>query len=137
MISAQLDMFSAPVVRQKPARGVDAAVLRARGIRQAEASAKKFFRSRVQEGIRHYLAEHGPASSEEMVDALKARGLAPQDDRAFGGAFIALSRKGEIVKHGACLRRKGHLTAGGVVWALAPNKDELGIKKEEVSEVAG
>lgn len=61
----------------------------------------------------------GPASGELLTDACRNAGIVPHDDRAFGGVFLRLSRRGLIVKAGTCQRRKGHGTSGGTVWALA------------------
>ena len=65
-----------------------------------------------------YLAAHGPASGEVLTDACKAAGIAPHDDRAFGGCFMSLARAGKIVKIGTAIRTKGHGTNGAVVWSL-------------------
>jgi hypothetical protein len=58
------------------------------------------------------------ASSEDLVDAARAQGLTPKDDRAFGPVFQSMARRGVIRFVGHCLRKKGHGTAGGRVWAL-------------------
>ena len=59
------------------------------------------------------------ASGEDLVDAALAAGAVPDDSRAFGGVFLALSRRGVI----RCLRsdlprRRGHGTSGGKLWGL-------------------
>ena len=64
-----------------------------------------------------YLRKHGPASSEVITDACKDAGHSPLDDRAFGAVYLFLSRRDLIQKHDHCQRRKGHNTAGGIVWA--------------------
>lgn len=67
-----------------------------------------------------HLRRCGPTSGEVLVDECKAAGIKPPaDDRAFGAVFMSLVRRGEIVKVGSCPRRKGHLTAGGSVYAAA------------------
>jgi hypothetical protein len=58
------------------------------------------------------------ASSEDLVDAARAQGLVPHDDRAFGPVFQSMARRGVIRFVGFCLRKKGHGTAGGRIWAL-------------------
>lgn len=60
----------------------------------------------------------GQASSEELTDAIKACGLKPHDDRAFGAVYQGLARAERIRVVDSCARRKGHGTAGGRVWAL-------------------
>lgn len=59
------------------------------------------------------------AAGEDLVDAALAAGAIPPDARAFGGIFLALSRRNVI----RCLRsdlprRRGHGTTGGKLWAL-------------------
>jgi hypothetical protein len=68
-----------------------------------------------------YLAEHGPTPGEVLVTEA-SRDNPPHDGRAFGAVFGRLSRAGRIVKHGFTTRRKGHGTAGGIIWALAGAK---------------
>lgn len=58
------------------------------------------------------------ASSEDLVDAARAAGLNPVDDRCFGPVFQSMARRGVIRFVGYCLRKKGHGTAGGRIWAL-------------------
>jgi len=69
--------------------------------------------------ILDYLSRHGPTPGETLTDACKAAGIKPHDDRAFGPVYMRLSRRGAIVKAGAAVRRKGHGTSGGTVWAIA------------------
>jgi hypothetical protein len=61
----------------------------------------------------------GPTRAEVLVNAAKAAGFVPKDDRAFGGVFLSLSRKGLIQRVGVGKRSKGHGTSGGLIWALA------------------
>ena len=71
-----------------------------------------------------YLREHGPTSGEDITNACKEAGIVPpKDDRAFGGAFLSLSKRRIIVKDGTCIRKKGHLTSGGILWALNTPKN--------------
>lgn len=60
----------------------------------------------------------GQVSSEELTDAIKACGLKPHDDRAFGAVYQGLARAERIRVVDSCSRRKGHGTSGGRVWAL-------------------
>jgi hypothetical protein len=55
---------------------------------------------------------------EELVDIAIAKGAKPHDARAFGSVFMSLSRRGLIRKAGYCERKKGHSTAGGIVWGM-------------------
>lgn len=64
------------------------------------------------------LKAFGKASSEELTDAIKACGLKPHDDRAFGAVYQGLARAERIRVVESCSRRKGHGTSGGRVWAL-------------------
>lgn len=66
-----------------------------------------------------YLKAHGPTPGEKIVDACKALGLKPADDRAFGLVFHRLSRAGSIRVTGYTKRSKGHGTGGGNVWGIA------------------
>jgi hypothetical protein len=72
--------------------------------------------------ILELLRANGPTSGEDLTDACKDAGHTPEDDRAFGGVFLSLSRckPPQIV----CLRsdlprRRGHSTSGGKLWGLA------------------
>lgn len=66
-----------------------------------------------------YLREHGPTPGEQIVDACKASGLTPADDRAFGPVFHRLSKQRAITVTGYVKRSKGNGTGGGNVWGLA------------------
>lgn len=57
-----------------------------------------------------------PMTGEELVDHCQRVGLVPHDPRAFGGVFLALSRRGQIKAVGFAPRRKGHGTAGARLW---------------------
>ena len=63
-----------------------------------------------------HLRSHGPLSSEILTDVCKQAGHVPPDDRAYGNVYRLLAREGRIKRHGYCQRRKGHGTAGGVIW---------------------
>lgn len=65
-----------------------------------------------------YLNLHGPTPGEEITDACKLSGITPHDDRAFGAVYKSLSAARKIERAGYCLRRKGHATAGGIIWRL-------------------
>ena len=66
--------------------------------------------------ILEYLDQHVEASGEDITDAVKARGIVPHDDRAFGAAYAALRRAGLIAQAGWTERRKGHGTGGARLW---------------------
>lgn len=72
----------------------------------------------AREWVAKHLEAHGPTSGEDLVDGLKEAGHQPHDDRAFGPVFQGLVRDGRIQQYGFALRRKGHGTAGGVIWKL-------------------
>lgn len=60
------------------------------------------------------------APGEEITDACKSAGIVPaRDDRAFGPVYQSLARAGRIKRMGYCLRKKGHGTAGGIIWRLS------------------
>ena len=86
---------------------------------QVERNAGEEFRSKAKSFVLTYLAEHGESSGEDVTDACIAAGIEPHDTRAFGPVCFALSRAGQIEKAGFCQRRKGHATAGGIVWRLS------------------
>jgi hypothetical protein len=56
--------------------------------------------------------------NENMVDAARAGGVAPEDDRAFGIVFKSMAARGviECIEYGP--RRKGRGTAGARKWRL-------------------
>jgi hypothetical protein len=58
-------------------------------------------------------------TSEQLVDACKAAGIKPHDDRAFGPVIARLARRGKIQKVRHAQREKGHGTSGGNVWRAA------------------
>lgn len=67
-----------------------------------------------------YLVTHRRASGEVLTDACKAAGIVPaNDDRAFGAVFASLSKAKAIRAIGTVPRRKGHGTAGAIVWELS------------------
>ena len=69
-----------------------------------------------------YAAQHRgkTATSEDIVDEYQRRGLIePHDWRAAGGPIQRAARNGVLVDTGQrAPRRKGHATAGAVVWLL-------------------
>lgn len=107
-----IDLFSQPPMEVAIKQRDTAIVL------QAAANGAEFGR-KSREFILDYLKEHGPTSGEALVIACKNAGIMPvKDDRAFGGSFLSLSKRGLIVKAGECKRTRGHATAGGIVWKL-------------------
>lgn len=93
--------------------------LRDQAIAKLDAANGEEFGRRSRDFILAYLRCHGPTSGETLVIECKAAGIIPvRDDRAFGGAFLSLSRKKLIVKVGDCKRARGHSGNGGVVWAI-------------------
>jgi len=76
------------------------------------------FAEKARQFVLRFLAEHGPTAGEGVTDACKRAGIRPHDDRAFGAVYLKLSRDRLIEKVGQAIRRKGHGTSGGNVWAL-------------------
>lgn len=110
-----LPPFTLPTIKQAEAER-DLAILRTTVSNGPE------FGRLAKEHILERLKE-GPVSGEELVLSCKNSGIIPEkDDRAFGGIFMSLSKKGLIVKAGSVQRRRGHNTGGGIVWALNPQK---------------
>jgi hypothetical protein len=72
----------------------------------------------VREFILQYLRANGPTSGEIITNAAKRSGLVPKDDRAFGGSYAALQRRGFIMVDGHMSRFKGHGTFGAKLWRL-------------------
>lgn len=86
---------------------------------KVQESAGAEFSRLAAEFILNHLREHGPTPGEDITDACKAAGIAPlKDDRSYGPVYLALARKGLIVKNGHCQRRKGHSCNGGIQWAI-------------------
>lgn len=76
------------------------------------------FTEKATNAILAHLRVVGEASGEVLTDVAIAHGARPHDQRAFGGVFAGLSRRGLIRTVGYCMRNKGHGTAGGRVWAI-------------------
>ena len=58
----------------------------------------------------------GPASGEDITDYVQACGVPMKDGRALGSVYRSMRDRGLIRIAGACLRRRGHSTAGGHIW---------------------
>ena len=86
-------------------------------IAQAAEDRRAEFHSDACACVLAYLETHGPTSGETLTIACKDAGIVPHDDRAFGPVYMALARSGAIVKVGDAVRRRGHGTSGGNVWA--------------------
>ena len=65
-----------------------------------------------------FLRRTGTATGEAVVNACKAEGIRPDDDRHFGHVLRRLSMAGAIERCGFAPREKGHGTAGASVWRL-------------------
>lgn len=78
------------------------------------------FSERAAKHILFSLGHLREASGEALTDLCKRDGIKPPDDRAFGGVYARLAREGRIRCVGFVSRAKGHGTAGGRVWRLAP-----------------
>ncbi len=77
------------------------------------------FTERARALILERLAQ-GPASGEDCTDYCRERGLQFKDGRALGSVYSSLRRSGLIEEAGSCKRRRGHGTAGGIVWRRKP-----------------
>jgi hypothetical protein len=62
-------------------------------------------------------AAQKPFTGESLTDNMKALGIRPHDDRAFGPVFARAIRAGLIKTVGFVPRKKGHGTAGGRLYA--------------------
>lgn len=103
----------------------DWAVARDLAMTQVSENAGPDFKMQATAFVVAYLTEHGPTSGEDLTDAAKAAGIVPGNtDRAFGGIYGGLVHRKVIERHSFCIRRKGHLTAGGSVWQLV-NAEKL------------
>lgn len=60
--------------------------------------------------------QHGPASGEDLTDWVRECGIPFKDGRALGGVIGGMSKRGQIRVVGGCHRRRGHGTAGGLIW---------------------
>lgn len=108
----QADLFDTPARD----RG-DHLAARDRAMEIVAKRAGEDFYERAAAFVAAYLRQHGPTSSEDLTDACKAAGIEPEnDDRAFGPLYARLVKRGVIVWHGYCERRKGHGCAGGNIW---------------------
>lgn len=110
------DLFSTPPM-ELAEKQRDTAILQ-----QAVSNGVEFGR-RAREHILKHLRENGPTSGETLVTSCVLAGIVPVgDNRAFGGPFFSLKKRGLIRKVGDCKRAKGHATAGGSVYALATTR---------------
>lgn len=112
VIKPEYDLFSQPPLKE-------AVRERDRSMRQVQVNAGAEFSRAARAFVLQYLALHSEASGEDITDACKAAGIVPpNDDRAFGPVFMRLIRDQLIAKTGECIRRKGHASAGGKLYAL-------------------
>lgn len=89
-------------------------------MRRAEAAADRRspdFSRRAASYMAALLTANGPMSGEDLVDAARAAGYCPADDRAFGAAFQRLRRDhGAPILRSDLPRRRGHATSGGRLY---------------------
>ena len=109
-MQAALD-FTAPTLSQARSTGQAAQKL---ATDRAERDTPNFS-SLAEAAILKRLAD-GPASGEDLTDFVRASGVEFKDGRALGGVIGSMSRREVIRVVGTCLRRKGHSTAGGLIW---------------------
>lgn len=114
-----------PDLWDQPARVLTMEQAHARGehgMTVASENAGAVFREQAKSYILTFLANHGQASAEDIVDrAANVAGLVPPsgEARAWGAPFNTLSRQGKIVAAGMTRRRKGNGVRGATVWRLA------------------
>jgi hypothetical protein len=77
------------------------------------------FTERAYDFIANYAATTSQAtfSGEDLTNCMKAFGIRPHDDRAFGSIYAKAIRNGVIRVVGYVPRVKGHGTAGGRLYA--------------------
>lgn len=77
------------------------------------------FSRRAYDFIANYAASTSQVqfSGEDLTNCMKAFGIVPHDDRAFGAIFAKAIRRGVIRVVGYVPRVKGHGTAGGRLYA--------------------
>jgi hypothetical protein len=68
--------------------------------------------------IVEHLRRYGVTKQEDLTLAAREAGHTPRDDRAFGGVFLRLRRRGLIVSVGTYPRRRGKGADGGHLYAL-------------------
>lgn len=76
------------------------------------------FAERAYAFLVRYVGQHEIFSGEDASDAIKAAGIVPHDDRAFGPIYMAASRNGLIQRVGYVPRRRGH-GSPGPLWGRA------------------
>lgn len=115
----QLDIFESPrAIREFKRDDARTAGEKAAAacIEKAE-TVSKFDRDDAGAFILATLRRNGDTPGEILTDLARKAGHIPHDDRAFGAVFMTLSKRGLIKCTGFCVRRKGHATAGGRIWA--------------------
>jgi hypothetical protein len=90
------------------------------GVETAAERARRMFAADAGAFVVRYLQIHGPTAAEVLTRQCRAAGIVAHDDRAIGPVFMRLARAGVIVKVGSVRRERGHGTAGGNIWAIAP-----------------
>lgn len=73
------------------------------------------FSARAEAAILAKLAT-GPASGEDCTDYVRECGVPFKDGRSLGWIYADLRKRGLIRVVGTCSRRRGHGTAGGLIW---------------------
>ena len=82
------------------------------------------FSERAYEALVAYVAQHAEFGGEDATDAIKAAGIVPHDDRAFGPIYMAAVRNGLIKRVRFVPRRRGH-GSPGPLWARAAAIDGI------------
>ena len=98
---------------------LDYIAARDKAMSHVETNAGPNFFAQAKAHVLDYLRIYPDSSGEDIVSGGEAAGIVAHDSRSWGPVFGWLSRHKRIVKVGYCERRKGHATAGGIVWRLA------------------
>lgn len=94
---------------------------RDRILRKLEKNTGKVEFKKLREFVLDQLAQ-GETSGEWLTDLARQYNLLHGDTRRMGAVMGSLSTAGLIEKCGNVQRRKGHATAGGLVWKLSTHQ---------------
>ena len=109
----QLSIDFAPPSLERARLLRDEAMLRVAA--KAEEAAPTFA-ARAYAFLIRYAAAHPEFGGEDATEAIKAAGIVPHDDRAFGPIYAKAARNGLIRRIGFVPRRRGH-GSPGPLWS--------------------
>lgn len=120
VVKSQAGISSALHAGSNPARCTipEAVAAGQRAQAQVAENAGPDFATAARAFVLNYLRVMGPTSGEDLSDACLAENIVPHSTKAFGPVYAKLRRDGLIEHDSYCLRRRGHGTAGGIVWKL-------------------